>query len=240
MAEAVVRNWRDVMAGAPDEVNSAIAFITAPPEEFVPEPARGQPVLGMVVSYNGPIEDAHAGLAPLREFGPPAADLVQPMPYVALQQLLDPANPKGRRNYWTADFLDALPDEAIAEFVALANQPVSPFSQLLLVPGGGAVARVDDDATAFGQRAAPFNVHLLSMWVDPADDAANIDYTRRLAATLKPWTTGRVYLNYIGEEGPGRVEAAFGPERYARLRELKATWDPDNLFRHNQNIPPAA
>lgn len=239
MAEVVVRNWRDVMATAPDEVNAALAFITAPPEEFVPEPARGQPVLGMVVSYNGPIEEAAAALAPLREFGPPAADLIQPMPYVALQQLIDPANPKGRRNYWTADFLDALPDEAIGEFVAVANAPVSPFTQLLLVPGGGAVARVDDDATAFGQRSAPFNVHLLSMWDDPAADAVNIDYTRRLAATLKPWATGRVYLNYIGEEGPGRVEAAFGPERYARLRQLKAEWDPENLFRHNQNIPPA-
>lgn len=239
MAEAVVRNWRDVMLTAPDEVNSALAFITAPPEEFVPEPARGQPMLGMVLSYNGPIEEAEAALAPLREFGPPAADLVQPMPYVALQQLLDPANPSGRRNYWTADFLEELPDEAISAFVELANRPVSPFTQLLLVPGGGAIARVDDDATAFGQRSAPFNVHLLSMWTDPADDAVNIDYTRRLAATLKPWATGRVYLNYIGEEGPGRVEAAFGPERYARLRELKAKWDPDNLFRHNQNIPPA-
>ncbi len=97
---------------------------------------------------------------------------------------------------------------------------------------------VDDAATAFGQRNAPWNVHYLSMWADPADTELNIAHTRKLAAAMKPWTTGRVYLNYIGDEGVGRVEAAFGPEKYARLQALKAKWDPTNLFHHNQNIEP--
>ena len=119
-----------------------------------------------------------------------------------------------------------------------ATKPVSPMTQIIVVPGGGAPSRVDEDATAFGQRTAPWNVHFLSMWPDPADTEANIAYTREIAGAMKPWTTGRAYLNFIGDEGTDRVEAAFGPEKYARLQELKARWDPTNLFRHNQNIPP--
>ncbi len=239
MAGEVVRFYRDFMLGAPDEVGGALAFITAPPEDFVPEPVRGHPVVGIVVCYAGSVEEGQEVMRPLREFGPPGADLVQPMPYVAVQRLLDAASPKGMQNYWTADFLADLPDQAVDVLVEHATQPVSPFTQIILIPGGGAIARVDEDATAFGQRSAPWNVHLLSIWPDPAESERNIAYTRALAGAIKPWTTGRAYLNFIGDEGLSRVEAAFGPERYARLQALKAKWDPENLFRHNQNIPPA-
>ena len=239
MARDVVRFWRDFMLAAPDEVGSGLAFITAPPEEFVPEPVRGQPVIGIVLCYAGPVEEGEKVLQPLREFGPPGIDLVQAMPYVAVQQLLDAPNPKGMQNYWTADFFAELPDEAVDVLVEQATKPVSPMTQLILVPGGGAVARVPEDAMAFGQRTAPWNMHYLSMWPDPADAERNIAYTRAIAASMKPWTTGRAYLNFIGDEGAGRVEAAFGPEKFARLQALKRKWDPDNLFRHNQNIPPA-
>ena len=116
---------------------------------------------------------------------------------------------------------------------------MSPFSSMLLVAGGGAVARVPDDETAFGMRTAPFNTHYLSMWEDPAADDENIAYTRAIAAAMKPWTTGQVYLNYIGDEGLHRVESSFGEKKYARLQAIKAEWDPDNVFRHNQNIKPA-
>lgn len=143
------------------------------------------------------------------------------------------------QNYWSGEFLAELPDEAVDTLVAHATNPVSPYTQITLVAGGGAGARVADDATAFGQRTAPWNLHLLSMWPDPADDDVNIAYTRTMSAAIKPWTTGRAYLNFVGDEGIGRVEAAFGPERYARLRDIKRTWDPTNLFHHNQNIPPA-
>ncbi len=178
-------------------------------------------------------------MRPLREFGPPGVDLVQPMPYVAIQRMIDAASPKGMQNYWTADFLAELPDQAVDVLVEHATQPVSPLTQILLVPGGGGIARVDEDATAFGQRTAPWNVHFLSIWPDPTENERNIAYTRAIASAMEPWATGRAYLNFIGDEGLGRVEAAFGPERFARLQTLKATWDPQNLFRHNQNIPPA-
>lgn len=239
MGGELLRFWRDFMLAAPDEVGSGLAFLCAPPEEFVPEPVRGQPVIGVVICYSGDVDEAPQVLAPLLEFGPPALSMVQPMPYVAVQQLLDPANQKGMLNYWTGDFYGELTDEAVDTLVAKATQPVSPLTQIILVAGGGAIARVDDDAMAFGQRSTPWNVHYLSMWADPADTEKNIAYTRELATAMKPWSTGRVYLNFLGDEGQDRVESGFGAQKYARLRAIKAKWDPTNLFRHNQNIPPA-
>jgi FAD/FMN-containing dehydrogenase len=239
MGAAVLRNFRDFIADAPDEVGGGVAFITAPPIEMVPEPARGKPAVGVIVAYTGPLEDAEAALAPLLGFGPPALAHVGPMPYVALQQMLDDANPHGMHNYWTADFLEELPDDAVETLAGLATSPVSPLSQVIIVPGGGAVARVPEDATAFGERQAPFNIHYLSMWPDAADTEANIAHTRALAAAMKPWTSGRVYLNFIGDEGQERVQSAFGEAKLARLQAIKAVWDPQNVFRHNQNIAPA-
>jgi FAD/FMN-containing dehydrogenase len=239
MAGEVVRFWRDYMLAAPDEVGAALAFITAPPADFVPEPVRGHPVVGCIGCFAGDVEEGERVMAPLKEFGPPGLDLFGPIPYVGVQDLITEANPHGRRNYWSADFLAELPDEAVDAFVEKATAPVSPFSSMLLVAGGGAVARVPDDETAFGMRTAPFNTHYLSMWEDPAADDENIAYTRAIAGAMKPWTTGQVYLNYIGDEGLHRVEASFGEKKYARLQAIKAEWDPDNVFRHNQNIKPA-
>ena len=239
MAGDVVRFYRGFMADAPDELGSALAFITAPPAPFVPEPVRGQPIVGIIVCYAGPVDEGEEALRPLREFGPPGVDMVEPMPYLAVQRMIDEGSPAGLQNYWSADFLAELPDEAVDVLVEFGTHPVSPLTQVLLVPGGGAIARVDENATAFGQRDAPWNTHFISVWPDPADNERNIAYTRALATAMKPFTTGRAYLNFIGDEGLGRVEAAYGPERYARLQAIKATWDPENLFRHNQNIPPA-
>jgi FAD/FMN-containing dehydrogenase len=238
MARDVVRNYRDFMATAPDEIGGAMVFLTAPPADFVPEPARGQPMLGVVICYAGPIEEGEAALRSLRAFGPPVADLVQPMPYLAVQKLTEAGNPPGIRNYWTADFMTGLPDDAIDALVGIATKPVSPMTSIIVVPGGGAPSRVDEDATAFGQRKAPWNIHYLSTWFEPAEDERNISYTRALSGAMKPWATGRVYLNYIGDEGQSRVEASFGPVKYARLQAIKREWDPQNLFRHNQNITP--
>jgi FAD/FMN-containing dehydrogenase len=239
MAVEVTRFWRDFMLSAPDEVGSALAFITAPPADFVPEPVRGHPILGCVLCYAGDPEEGEAVLRPLREFGPPGLDMMGRMPYLAVQDLISAGNPRGQRNYWSADFLAELPDEAIDTVVEHATHPVSPLSQVLILGGGGAVARVPEDATAFGERNAPFNMHFVSMWEDPADDDRNIAFTRTIAGAMKPWTTGRAYLNFIGDEGLHRVESSFGEQKYARLQALKSKWDPDNLFCHNQNIKPA-
>jgi FAD/FMN-containing dehydrogenase len=234
----LVRFYRDFMLGAPDEVGGGIAFITAPPAPFVPPEVQGHPVIGMVVTYCGDPDEGARVVAPLREFGPPAVDLLEPMPYVAIQQLLEESVPHGMQNYWTADFYDTLPDEAIDTLVERATKPVSPLTQILVVPGGGAIARVPEDAMAFGQRHSQFNIHYLSMWPDPADSAENIEYTKAISGAMTPFAAGGVYLNFIGDEGQERVESGFGTGKYAKLQALKREWDPDNLFRHNQNIKP--
>jgi FAD/FMN-containing dehydrogenase/pimeloyl-ACP methyl ester carboxylesterase len=238
MAGAVLANFRDVMAQAPDEVGSGVCLLTAPHEDFVPEPVRGQPVVGVIVSYAGLVEEAERALSPLREFGPPALDLVEPMPYTAVQQLIDSGYPSGLRNYWTGDFLAGLTDEAIEVLCRHHLTVPSPLTQILVLPGGGAAARVPDGTMAIGERGAPFNLHITSLWPEPGGDEANIAWTRELSAAVKPFTTGRVYVNVIGDEGRERVVASFGAEGYARLQALKRRYDPGNLFRSNQNITP--
>ena len=235
----LLKFWRDFMVDAPDEVNSAVAFISAPPADFVPEPVRGHPVVGMVVVYVGDPDKGAEVLRPLLEWGPPVINLVQPMPYIAVQQMLNAANQPGMHNYWTSDFVD-LPDDACELFAEIANTHTSPLSQNLMVAGGGAVARVEDDAMAFGQRQAPFNIHLLNMWPpDPSMDAEQIAWTRDFNARMKPYARQGAYLNYLGDEGVSRVREAFGAEKFARLQALKDRYDPTNLFHNNQNIPPS-
>jgi FAD/FMN-containing dehydrogenase len=237
-AAEIARAYRDFVLKAPDEVGSGLAFVTAPDAEFVPEPARGHPMIGIICCYLGRPEDGPAAYAPLLDLEP-AMVMADVMPYVAVQGLIEPGNPKGLLNYWTGDFYDELPDEALDILVDIATQPVSPMTQIIVVPGGGAIARVDDDAMALGSRQAAFNLHFLGMWADPAETQRNIDYIRNLAGSLKPWSTGAAYLNFLGDEGMSRIEASFGPAKFARLQEVKSKWDPTNVFRHNQNIPPA-
>jgi len=123
--------------------------------------------------------------------------------------------------------------------VAGRNARPSPLSAAIVIRGGGAIARVDDDAMAFGQRSAPFNIHLLHMWAGPAENEAQIAWIKEFGAAMKPYAFGGAYLNFIGDEGAGRVREAFGEEKFARLQGIKAVYDPQNLFRLNQNIPPA-
>jgi FAD/FMN-containing dehydrogenase len=235
----VLRSWTTFMGTAPDEVGGALAFVTAPPADFVPPALRGQPAVAVIVCYTGDLERGPEVVAPLLAFGPPAVSMVQPMPYLALQQLIDAGNPHGMRNYWSADFYGELPEDALQTLCDAATRPVSPLTQVICVRSGGAIARMPEDATAFGNRAVTYNVHYLSMWGDSSEDGTNIAYTKALLAAMKPWSTGGVYLNFIGDEGQARVRSAFTAEKWSRLQALKRVWDPDNVFRHNQNIPPA-
>jgi FAD/FMN-containing dehydrogenase len=225
------------MADAADEVCSGVALLTAPHEDFVPAPVRGEPVGGVSVCYAGDVADGEEPLRALREYGPPALDTVQPMPYVAVQRMIDDGYPHGMRNYWTGDFLTGLPGEAIDILCRFHLSKPSPSTQILILPGGGAAARVPDGTTAIGQRHSRFNLHITSLWPDATGDDANIAWTRELSTAIRPFTTGRVYVNFIGDEGRDRTVASFGPD-YPRLQELKARYDPDNLFRGSQNIEP--
>jgi FAD/FMN-containing dehydrogenase len=237
-AREVLQAYREFIADAPDEVGGSPALISAPPEDFVPEPVRGKPVLGVICVYAGDPADGPDAFRPLLDLEPAIAHVGE-MPYTEVQKLIEPGAPKGMRNYWTADFLGGLPDDAIDTLVDRTSRVPSPLTQIIILPGGGAPSRVSDHATAFSGRKAPWNVHYLSMWPDPAADDENIAWTRELAGALKPHTTGDVYLNFLGDEGEARVRAAFGRMKYARLQALKDRYDPENVFRLNQNIPPS-
>ncbi len=238
-APEVLRGFRDFMAGAPDEVGAGAALITAPSQPFIPRSLHGEPALGIVVCYGGDPAEGERVIAPLRTHTPPAVDLVQPMPYTALQQLLDPTLPAGMHNHWGGDFLAELPDDAIDAFCAAAIAAPSALTQILILPGGGQLARVDDDAMAIGQRQAPWNTHLLTMWRDPADSPRNLEWLRALQREISPHTTGRAWLNFLGDEGETHVRRALGRHRYERLQSIKRRYDPDNLFHLNQNILPS-
>ncbi len=168
----------------------------------------------------------------------PEVDLAGPMPYTDFQCMID--DPPGQRNYWSADYHDDFPDDALDVFVKYGFDRPSPLGQQILFPWGGAVARVADAATPMANRSVRWVSHPFAVWEDEADDAANIDWARGFRRDIGNYATGGVYLNFIGNEGQDRIRAAFGDAKYERLARLKAEWDPDNRFRGNQNIRPAS
>ena len=239
MTADLLRNFRELMAEAPDEVGAGVVLLTAPDSEPVPEPVRGEPVAAVVLCYAGPHDEGEEALKPLREFGPPAVDLVAPMPYVELQRMSDEDFPHGSRNYWTGDFIGELSDEAIAVLCRFHLTKPSAMTEILVFPKGGQIARVPDGTMALSDRGAPFDVHAVSVWEDPADDERNIAFTRGFREAMRPFATGRVYVNFLSDEGRERAISSWGAD-YPRLQELKRRYDPDNLFRASQNITPSA
>jgi FAD/FMN-containing dehydrogenase len=237
MAKDVMTFFREFMRTAPDELGGGLQIVTMPPESMLPESVRGQPAVMIQAVCATTPEEGSTIIAPILSALPPAANLCRPINY-AEYQAGGPFMP-GLQNYWTADFLTDLPDEAIDILAAYALDPISPFGNVILVPGGGAPSRVPEEATAFGMRTAPWNIHFIYSWPDPSDNDENIAAVRALSRSIKPWATGRVYLNYIGNEGQERIDSSFGEVKMARLRQLKRKWDPDNFFRHNQNIRPS-
>lgn len=233
----LMREYREYMRDAPDEVGGAAAVLCAPPEDFVPEPIRGKPVFGIIACYVGPVEEGEAALRALRELGP-AVDLVQPMPYSAVQQLIAPGNPPGMQHYWKAGFLQELTDEAIETFIDRAADVRSPLTANIMIPLGGAVARVPDDAAPLRFRDAGWNYHILSQWADPVVSEENIRWTRDFDAAMADHALGGVYINFVAEPPEDVLQASFGQEKYRRLEAVKSEWDPDNLFQFNQNIVP--
>jgi FAD binding domain/Berberine and berberine like len=240
-AGEVLRFMRDYMADAPDDLGGAVAFVSAPPEPFVPPEMHFKPILGIVICWTGSMEEGERVLAPIREVAQPMMDMVQPMPYTALQQMLDAGGPKGTRAYMKAEFLPDLDDEVIEKLVEHGNNRAGPMAQLLMEPMGGAISRVGGDDTALGRRDVPWCYHALALWMEPDAQAADAQtaWARGLAEDLRPHITAGVYLNYTSDEGEDRVRSSYGEEKYARLVALKDRYDPTNLFRFNQNIKPS-
>ena len=238
-APAALRNARDFFVDAPDEVSLWLVLTHVQAVPPFPEERWGTPVLA-VVPFCTDLERGPELLEPLTAFGAPFANLHGPIPYTALQAALDDVDPHGHRYWERGDYLAGLSDGVIDALVAGARAVSSKRTEILLCPMGGAIARVPADATAFGDRSAPWAVWVASQWTDPTEDAIHRDWTRGFSASLAPWTTGAVYVNAIGGDvTEARKLAAYGgPAKYERLRELKRTWDPENFFHLNHNIAP--
>jgi FAD/FMN-containing dehydrogenase len=240
MAEAV-RFWRDFEATAPEEVTNGAFLLHAPPAPFVPEDVRGTPVAALSGIYTGSIEQGEKALRALRQYGPPAVDNFQPMPFAAAASMADDLFPRGLYNYWKSGFLTELSDAAIDTAVEFYDRVPSPMTIVIFEHNGnGAMERVGVADTAFGYRNWPYNLLVTSIWADPADTEANVRWTRELWDAMQPFLADAVYVNYLGEEGEDRVRQSYPPATFERLVALKTKYDPGNLFRINQNIKPKA
>jgi len=197
----------------------------------------GHPMLAILACYIGPIEAGEKLVRPLKEFGPPVADMIQRMPYVKFQSLLDESFPRGRYNYWKSNLLRELNDDAIDRLVEGFKSVASPYSSVLIEQLGGAVGRIKKDESAFSHRTSPYDLVIMPMWSDPAESEKHIRWADDLWKAMQPFSSGGVYVNYLGNEGEKRVKAAYGTN-YERLVSLKNKYDPMNLFRFNQNIRP--
>lgn len=237
-APEVLRHYRSFMADAPAEVNCYAFVIPIPPLPAFPEEIHGDPAVDLVAAYSGDIEAGEAALAPLREFGEPILDGIRPQPYTELQQAFDDGAPKGERWYSKALYLDELTNDAIDAFIEATDPLRGPMTMVYLEPMGGAIADVEPDATAFPHRDAAYSVHALTGWSDPDRDEELIEWTESVYETMAPYSSGGVYVNLLNREETGRVPDAYGTN-FERLREVKAEWDPENLFDSNQNIEPA-
>lgn len=230
-----VRTFRDVVEPGPVEASGGVVHHIAPPEEFVPPHLVGDLVCTVVLTYAGGEADLRKLAQPLLAL-PHEAEIVGALPYAEFQCMLD--DPPGLRNYWSAEYVTGLPDELVDVYCArAASLPAPTGTQHTLFPQGGAIADGPGDYPV-PFRDAPWAVHPFGVWEDPADDERCVRWVRDVRADVRPWSTGAVYLNFIGDEGGDRVVAGLGAGNTGRLRELKRRYDPDNVFRFNHNIPP--
>jgi len=238
-AREVLRFYRDFVRDAPDELGTVVRFGTAPPLPAIPADLHWRPVMMVGSCYAGPIEDGERALRPLRVCRPPLLDLVGPAPYVGFQGALDSTVVHGWNYYWKSTHISALSDDLVNVIAEHAFACASSRSYVAMFHLGGAVSRVDEGGTAFGNRQASHAITLDAVW-RPGEDFAARDtaWAKGFFAALGPFRQG-VYVNFLGgDEDPGRVREAYGACVYDRLVDVKTKYDPDNVFHHNQNIRP--
>jgi FAD/FMN-containing dehydrogenase len=238
-APAVLRFYRDFLKRTPDEFVCWVVLRKAPPLPFLPAEWHGREIVVLAVCYAGTIADGERIAKPLRDFGHPIADVIQPHPFTAWQAVLDPLLTPGMRNYWKSHDFHEISDGLIDVVVDHARRIPDPQTEIALAQLGGAVSRVPADATAYAHRDAQFVMNVHGRWADPALDATCVGWARQLFQAAAPFATGGVYVNFLTEDEQSRVPAAYAGN-YARLVALKRKYDPDNLFRINQNIGPSA
>jgi FAD/FMN-containing dehydrogenase len=236
--EALMRAFREWAPQAPDSITAALNLTTAPPLPVVPEEWHGKKVIALIAVSAGPLEQAEEHFSALRAVAEPVADLLGPMPYIAMQTLIDPLWPKGIHAYFKAANLARLDDALIGRLAELHKAAPGPQCEMHLHQMGGAVARVGEGDTAFPERSMPYVLNAVTGWTDPAQAQAHTEWARAVVAAADDASTGRAYVNFQGDADISRT--AYGTDTYARLVELKRQYDPTNVFRLNQNIDPAA
>jgi FAD/FMN-containing dehydrogenase len=230
--------YDEFMASAPEDVNGFFAFLTVPPSPDFPEELHGRKVCGVVWCCTGTEAETEEALKPVREFGPTLLDGIAPTPFPGLQSAFDALYPAGDQWYWKADFIDELPDEAIAAHVEYGAALPSGQSTMHLYPVDGAVHRVGKDDTAFNYRDSRWSQVIVGVDPDPANAPALTKWARDYYEAIHPYSAGGAYVNFLmHDEGAGRVQATYG-DNYDKLVEVKRRYDPENLFRVNQNIAP--
>jgi FAD/FMN-containing dehydrogenase len=239
-AEHVLKAWRDIVADAPYELTTAGLVWSLPVADALPQELRGRPYVGLAGLWAGDVDDGESAMRDLRQIVRPLIDMSGPIEYLELQRSLDPFFPAGRRNYWKALYLDGFSDAAVDTTVQWSERRPAKDTLVIVRHCGGAISRVDAEQTAFGDRSSEWMLSIDSTWDSPADDDANIAYTREFWEAALPFSDGKTYFNFPGllEEGETAVRSSYG-SNYERLERIKASYDPDNRLRLNQNIPPA-
>ena len=234
----VMKWYRDLIPAAPDELNGFFAFLTVPPAAPFPEHLHLKKMCGVVWAYAGPLTKAEETFQPIRAFKKAALDFVGPLPQPALQGMFDAIYPPGLQWYWRADFVNEIPDEAITQHIRFGSALPSMHSTMHLYPINGAASRVAKKATAWNYRDANWAQVMVGVDPDPANNDKIISWTKNYYDALHSYSAGGAYVNFLmGDEGADRVKATYG-DNYQRLVAIKKQYDPDNLFRVNQNIKP--
>lgn len=240
-AREVIAAFRRMTDAAPDELGTLLVLRKAPPSPALPEAIQGAPVAIVAVCWTGAIADGERHLRPLRELGEPLADLIGRKPFTAIQSMLDASSPRGRQYYWKSDYFDALPTPAVEAMIAHAEAVTSPQSAVLFMHLGGAANRLPEDHSATGPRDVHYVLNIQGAWLDPSEHATHVRWVRDYWRAMRPYAKGRAYMNFFtADEGAERVREAYDATTHRRLAEIKARYDPINLFRLNPNIAPAA
>jgi hypothetical protein len=211
----------------------------APPAPWLPKEAHGKPIVALLACHSGPPEEGEKAVAPIKSFGRPIGDVLVRRPYTQLQSLLDATQPKGRRYYWKSEYVPRIEPALCGRFMEHAAGIRSPHSAVILFQIGGALNGRPEEHSPVGNRDARYVLNVAGSWEHASDDAANVEWARAAWSDMRSFSTGGTYLNFLTEEeGRDRTEAALG-KGLKRLAEVKAKWDPGNVFRTNRNIPPA-
>jgi FAD/FMN-containing dehydrogenase len=237
-AMGLLRRYREIVATAPEELSAWAVLRKAPPLPFLPAEVHGTGVLIFAGCYAGPMEAGEPAFAQLRKLGTPIADMIGPHPFTGWQAAFDPLLEKGARNYWKSHDFAGITDDAIGAIVDYANRLPGPECEIFLGHLGGAVNRVAEDATAYPHRDTEFVLNVHTRWRAPEQDEECVGWARSFYKTMEPFANGGVYVNFMPADETDRLPGAYRANA-ARLAAIKAKYDPDNVFRVNQNIKPA-